>query len=316
MTDTTPTSNGDDVEVLVIGAGPAGLSAALVLGRQQRRVLVVDDGRPRNAPAEHMHMYLTRDGESPGRFRELGRGEIAGHPQVAIESARVSALEAADNGFVATVGPAEDGPARQVRARRVLLASGVRDRLDGLPGLAERWGSDVAHCAYCHGYESRGRRIVVVSAQPVDTMLARYLADRFSKEVTVCTNGHGPDPEVAEAAAAAGVRIVAEPVAALSGPAGAPAVELADGTVLDAEMVFHRPDFEQSNGLAAALECETDVSGLLVVGPTMETSHAGVFAAGDAAVQRGAPAPTAFVAGAVADGQRAAVWIEQQLFLT
>lgn len=316
MTDTTsiPEDETGEVELLIVGAGPAGLSAALVEGRQQRLVLVADDGRPRNARAEHMYMYLTRDGESPDRFRELARAEIAVHENVAIEAARVRAVEAADEGFVATIEPV-DGPARAVRARRVLLASGVRDRLDDLPGLAERWGTDVAHCAYCHGYESRGRSIVVVSAQPVDAMLARYLADRFSKEVTVCTDGREPAPEITAAAESAGVRIVAEPVKALTGPAGSPAVELADGTVLEAELVYHRPAFEQSNGLAAALGCETDDSGLLLVSPTMETSVPGVFAAGDAAVQRGAPTPLAFVSAAVADGQRAAIWIEQQLFL-
>ena len=114
---------------------------------------------------------------------------------------------------------------------------------------------------------------------------------------------------------AAGVRVLTAPAVAVEGGPGAPVVRLADGTTVPAEVVYHAPAFSPSIDLGEVLGCEADEQGLLLVGPTQETSVPGVFAAGDLTHQRGAPAPTAFVASAVADGQRAAVWIEQQLFL-
>lgn len=147
------TSKTTDVDILIVGAGPAGLSAALVLGRQQRRVLLVDDGRPRNASVTEMHMYLSRDGDDPAHLRTLAYGEVAGHPNVTVRSGEVTAITGSAGGFHARVVPSGDrSSAEDVDSRIVLLAGGITDDVSGLPGLAERWGRDVHHCAYCHGF--------------------------------------------------------------------------------------------------------------------------------------------------------------------
>ncbi|WP_250036221.1 NAD(P)/FAD-dependent oxidoreductase [Paractinoplanes maris] len=142
-------------DVIVIGGGPAGLSGAVALGRALRSVLVIDSGQGRNAPAEGIHNYLTRDGMSPAEFRAAGRAEVERYGGQVIEGEVVSAAP----GFEVALA---DGSVHH--ARRLLVTAGVVDLLPEVPGLAERWGSTVLHCPYCHGYEVRGRAIGVIGA--------------------------------------------------------------------------------------------------------------------------------------------------------
>jgi thioredoxin reductase len=140
-------------DVIVIGGGPAGLSGAVALGRALRSVLVIDSGEGRNAPAEGIHNFLTRDGMTPAEFRAAGRAEVEKYGGKVIEGEVVSAVP----GFEVTLA---DGSVH--RARRLLVTAGVVDVLPDVPGLAERWGSTVLHCPYCHGYEVRGKAIGVI----------------------------------------------------------------------------------------------------------------------------------------------------------
>src|SRR5690606_25858766 len=135
-------------DVVVVGGGAAGLSAALVLGRARRRTLVVDAGEPRNAPSAHMQGYLSRDGMSPAGFLAVGREEIARYG-VELVRGRVTDVARGEDFAVSL----EDG--REVRARRLIVATGLRDELPGVPGVAERFGRDVLHCPFCHGWEVR-----------------------------------------------------------------------------------------------------------------------------------------------------------------
>lgn len=301
-----------EVDALTVGGGPAGLTAALVLGRQQRRVLLADTGRPRNERAERMHMYLGRDGTDPAELRRAAHSELAVHPNVRRVDAEVTTVQGTAGDFAAEV----DG--QSVRARTVLLAGGVRDELGPLPGLSERWGADVHHCAYCHGYETLGRRIGVLARIPVDIVLSSYVSDRFASGVTLFSAGLDPDDEFSSGALSQarerGITIDSREVIGLGGTPGAPRVDVAGGGAEEFDAIFHRPALVQANDLAAALGCTTTEDGLIEVGPTAATSVEGVFAAGDAARMAAAPAPMQFVAAAVADGQRAAVWMEQQLF--
>ncbi|MDQ3030636.1 MAG: NAD(P)/FAD-dependent oxidoreductase, partial [Actinomycetota bacterium] len=146
-------------DVVIVGGGAAGLSGALALGRSRRSVLVLDAGSPRNAAAGHVHNYLGREGTPPLELLEIGRGEVARYG-VQVTVARVETVRPWDlqgTGFVVTT---DDG--REVLARRVLAASGVTDVLPDVRGLADRWGRDVLHCPYCHGYEVRDRRLGVI----------------------------------------------------------------------------------------------------------------------------------------------------------
>ena len=136
----------DSYDVVVIGGGAAGLSGAVALARSRRSVLLVDAGDPRNAPAGHVHNFLTRDGTPPAEIYELGRAEVARYGGD-IQTGRVTGLDRIEDGFRVAVGD------RTVTARRLLVATGLRDELPEVPGLSERWGIDVLHCPYCHGWE-------------------------------------------------------------------------------------------------------------------------------------------------------------------
>ncbi|HEY4313929.1 MAG TPA: FAD-dependent oxidoreductase, partial [Actinomycetes bacterium] len=136
-----------DYDVVVIGGGAAGLSAALVLSRARRTVLVVDAGTPRNAPAAHLQGYLSRDGLPPGELLTLGRDEVSGYGGRVVDGTVIELDSPGAAGFRLLLS---DG--QRVSARRVLVATGLRDELPDIPGLRERWGRDVLHCPYCHGY--------------------------------------------------------------------------------------------------------------------------------------------------------------------
>src|SRR4051812_22172856 len=146
----------NDVDVVVVGGGAAGLSAALVLGRARRSVLLIDAGSPRNAPAAHMHGFLSRDGFPPAELLAVARSEVTGYgAQVVTGTVRDVELIGA-TGFSLSLSEGQ-----HVTARRLLVASGLRDELPNISGLADRWARDVLHCPYCHGYEVRDQRLGV-----------------------------------------------------------------------------------------------------------------------------------------------------------
>ncbi|NKX51561.1 NAD(P)/FAD-dependent oxidoreductase, partial [Arthrobacter deserti] len=148
-------------DVVIIGGGAAGLSAALVLSRARRTVLVVDSGTPRHAPAPHMHGFLTRDGLPPAELLAAGRDEVKGYGGEFLDGAATGLARSGQSGFGVLLS---DG--RRISARRLLVATGLRDELPDIPGLAARWARDVLHCPYCHGYEVRDRRLGVLGGSP------------------------------------------------------------------------------------------------------------------------------------------------------
>src|SRR6195952_5536692 len=147
-------------DVIVIGGGAAGLSAALVLSRARRKVLVLDAGSPRNAPAAHMHGYLSRDGMPPADLLAAGRKEVTGYGGE-ITDGTVVDLFPEGSGFTALLSSG-----LRISARRLLVTTGLRDELPGIPGLRDRWARDVLHCPYCHGHEVRDRRLGVIGGTP------------------------------------------------------------------------------------------------------------------------------------------------------
>jgi thioredoxin reductase len=261
------------VDVLVVGGGAAGLSAALVLGRARRRVAVVDAGEPRNAPAAHMQGFLSRDGMSPRDFLTAGRAEVRGYDVELIED-RVVAIE---DGF--HIGLAS-GPVLQ--ARRILVATGVRDELPEIPGVLERWGRDLLHCPYCHGWEVRDQPVGVLGTRP-DAVQHALLVRQWSDDVVFFehTLNLGSD-EVA--------RLEARDVLVVHGEVERLVVEadrltgvgLVDGQVIPRAAVFIRPvNVPHDDGLLAGLGCDLDAAGFVVVDGTGRTSVPGVWAAGN-----------------------------------
>ena len=296
-------------DVVVVGGGPAGLSAALVFGRQRRRVLLVDAGEPRNAPATGMHMYLGRDGASPSALLADGRAEVDAYPTVERRAGRVRTATGTVDEFEVEL---DDGG--RERARRLVLAGGQVDEPIDIPGVAELWGQGVFHCPFCHGYETTGKTIVVINNGPA-AMLAAYVQDRFSDDVVLAT--HGPStlpPPVAELMPARGIRVLESPITELTGKPGALTLHFADGTELEREAVYHRAPTRQSTDLAAGLGAELLTDGCVLVDEFGATTVPGVSAVGDSARLAALPDALTLVGPGAADGVRAAMWMDQGLF--
>ncbi|MEV6940534.1 NAD(P)/FAD-dependent oxidoreductase [Streptomyces sp. NPDC051172] len=269
----------EQYEVIVVGGGAAGLSAALVLGRARRRTLVVDAGEPRNAPAAHMHGYLSRDGLPPAEFLAIGREEIA---RYGVELVRDRVVDVT-KGFTVSLASG-----RTVHARRLVIATGLRDELPAVPGVAERFGRDVLHCPYCHGWEVRDQAFGVLATTPLSVHQA-LMVSQWSKDVTLFLHTV-PEQELSgddlRRLAAAGVKVVPGEVAELViQDDHLAAVRLTDGTTHPREVVFTAPRAFPRTDLLQRLGAElheTPFGAYPVVDPTGLTTVPGVWAAGNA----------------------------------
>ncbi len=276
-------------DIVIVGGGAAGLSAALVLGRAQRKVAVVDAGEPRNAPAAHMQGFLSRDGMPPAELLELGRAEATGYG-VEIVDGSVTQIEP---GFVVRLA---DGDT--LNARRILLTVGVTDDLPNIPRVRERWGRDLLHCPYCHGWEVRGQPLGVLGTHPGAVAHAQ-LVRQWSDDVVFFANGMEVSGMERAQLAARGVRVVAGDVTRLVVEDDRlTGVGLADGTVVERRAVFIRPRNVQHPGaLLTELGVEVGADGFVVVDRDGRTSVPGVSAAGNVVDPR---APVIAAAGAAA----------------
>lgn len=262
-------------DVLIVGGGAAGLSAALVLGRARRRVAVVDAGSPRNAPAAHMQGFLSRDGLPPSELLAIGREEVRGYGVELIQDAVVG-IEAA---FIVRLGGGD-----VLKARRLLIATGVRDELPEIPGVRERWGRDLLHCPYCHGWEVRDQALGVLGTRP-DAVEHALLVRQWSDDVVFFAHTLDLDDcgDARQWLAARGVSVVAGPVARLVVESDRlTGVELLDGRVVTRSAVFIRPvNVPHADGLLRRLGCDLDAAGFPAVDATGRTSIVGVWAAGN-----------------------------------
>jgi thioredoxin reductase len=235
-------------DVVVIGGGAAGLSAALALSRARRSVLVVDSGTPRNAPAGHVHNYLGREGTPPGELLAAGRAEVAGYGGEVISGEAVAARPD-DGGLVVELA---DG--RSVWGRRLLVTTGLVDELPDIPGLRERWGRDVLHCPYCHGWEVRDQPIGVLATNPFGVHQA-LLWRQWTADVTLFLHtGPEPSDEEWEQLAARGVSVVPGEVAGLETTGERlSGVRLAFGQVVPCTTVVTAPRFTARSGVLGSL---------------------------------------------------------------
>ncbi|WP_396447587.1 NAD(P)/FAD-dependent oxidoreductase [Actinomadura sp.] len=262
-------------DVLIIGGGPAGLSAALVLSRARRRVTVVDAGEPRNARAEHMQGFLTRDGLPPARLLEIGRTEVRGYGGEIISGTVEHAAGDAEEGFALTLA---DGTV--LRGRRLLVTTGVADVLPDVPGLQDRWGREVQMCPYCHGWEVRDRRLVVLATSPNSVHQASLLR-QWSPDVTFLA-AKAPAGDDAARLDARGVRVVeGEARRLVVENDRVTGFELADGSMLPCDAVFVAPEWAAKDGPLTDLGAEIADSGFVKVDETGRTSVPGVWAAGN-----------------------------------
>ncbi|EKS9799028.1 MULTISPECIES: NAD(P)/FAD-dependent oxidoreductase [Burkholderia] len=271
----------DHHEVIVIGGSFAGLSAAMQLARARRRVLVIDAGQPRNRFAAHAHGFFGQDGKPPAAIVEEAAAQLAAYPTVQRIAGDVRAAERdADGRFHVTLA---DGS--RASADRLILATGIRDELPALPGLAERWGVSVLHCPYCHGYEVSGQRLGVLATHPLSVHQAILIPDWGP--ATWFTQGVvEANEEEAALLDARGVRIERSPVVEILGDAPRiDALRLADGQVVPIDALFVGARTAMASDLAQQLGCAFDdgpLGPVVRVDAMKQTSVAGVFAAGDA----------------------------------
>ncbi|PXW33503.1 UNVERIFIED_CONTAM: thioredoxin reductase [Williamsia faeni] len=243
----------NEYDVVVVGGGAAGLSGGLMLGRSRRSVLVIDSGAPRNAPAAGVHGYLTREGTPPAELLEIGRDEVRRYGVDLVDAEVVSVSGAVDAGFVVAVA---DG--RTVKARRLLLTTGLIDELPDIPGLRERWGKDLLHCPYCHGWEVRDQAIGVLARNAWAVHQAQMFR-QLSEDVTLFLNDALTlSDEDAVSLAARGIRVVEGAVAAVESSGDKlTGVRLADGTFVEREAVTVMPRFVARAGFLADLGLES-----------------------------------------------------------
>jgi thioredoxin reductase len=297
-------------DVIVVGGGPAGLSAALVFGRQRRKVLVIDSGTVRNAPAAEMHMYLSRDGFPPAQLLELGRTELAAYPSVEVRQGLAISARGSEGDFEVDLA---DGTTE--RARRLVLATGQVDEPYDIDGLRERFGRSVFHCPFCHGWEASGKTIAVINKEPAGATLALYVNDRFSDDVVLCTHGPADLPDAIRGKLdKRGVRLIESPIHRVTGELDDLTVEFTDGSTVHRQAVFHRAPTRQHSELAHQLGCEILPDGTVRVDELQRTTVPGVAAAGDTAKLPAVPDAATLVSLGAADGVRAAVWMDGFLF--
>jgi thioredoxin reductase len=302
-----PPTAATEVDVLVVGGGPAGLSAALTLGRSRRSVVVVDDGAPRNAPASAMHAFLTRDGTPPAELLALGRDEVSRYG-VELREARAVTATRLEGRF--RVG-LDDGST--VSTRQLMVTTGLVDELPEVDGLAERWGRDVVHCPYCHGWEVRDQAIGVLATSPMalhQAGLFRQLSDRV---VVLRHTVADLDTDRLDALAARDVEVVDGHVIGLEVDGDRlSGVRLADGTVvaLDvlavASRVTVRGELLRDLGVATA-EHASGMGQHVPADPMGRTDVAGVWVAGNVTD------PSAQVIVAAAQGNRVGALINAEL---
>lgn len=290
----------DGYDVVVIGGGPAGLNGALMLARSRRSVVVVDAGAPRNSRAAGVHGLLGHDGIPPAELIERGRAEVRRYGGQVAEGEVIRTSRDGDNFIVGLA----DG--KSVRARRLLITSGLVDELPDLPGVRERWGRDVLHCPYCHGWEVRDNSIGVLASGPNSTHQA-LLFRQLSDDVMYFTHTMPPDDEQAEQLVSRGIRVVNGEVASLEVEDDRlTGVRLSDGVVVDREALVVSTRMVARAGFLAdlGLKPTEHPSGLgehINVDPTGHTDVPGVWAAGnvtDPAAQVGGSAAAGAWAGA------------------
>lgn len=297
-----------EYDVIVVGAGSAGLSAALTLGRCRRRVLLADGGAPRNAPSPAVHGFLTRDGLRPARLLELGRQQLAPYPTVEVRELKITGLHKLAKGFRAE-GTTGQGHAWAATTHRVLLTTGVQDVLPALPGFRELWGTGVLHCPYCHGYEVRDEPLAVYGRGKAAVGLALLLTN-WSKDIVVVTDGPGHLTAYGrQRLRQHRIGLRQEKVARLvGGPDGLlRCVEFEDGTYLERKAIFLHAPQEQRSALAASLGAHITGKGAVWVDKNSQTSIAGLYAAGDTTPGQ----QQALIAAA--EGNKAAICLNEAL---
>lgn len=266
------------VDCAIIGGGPAGMNAALVLGRARRKVILFDDNKPRNAVTEHSHGFITRDGISPAEFRAIGQQDISKYPSVEMRSARIKTVIKQDATFELV---ADDG--EKFEAANIILATGFQETLPAVEGIYDYYGKSLFNCPFCDGWELRDKPLVVIAENEMTASHMPKMLYNWSRDIVVCTNGHQVLNEGQKALFHKhDIRVIEDKIVGLAGKAGQ----------LERIMFENEPDIERAGGLVGIawkqataigqdLGCEMTALGGIATDELGRTNIKGVYAAGD-----------------------------------
>jgi thioredoxin reductase len=293
-----------DYDVIIVGAGPAGLNAALLLARARRTVLLCDEGAQRNRFSQALHGFLTRDGMNPNDFRKVARDDLTKYESISFQDCRVVHAESIPNGFRVEY----ESDCEPSTCKKLLLATGVIDELPVIPGIDKYFGKSVFHCPYCDGFEYAGKRLCAYGKGENGRELALELLG-WSDDVLLATNGtHELEADQVDQLTKCGITIVDEPITRLIGDNGyLESLAFRDGQKQLCDAMFFKTERYQKSLLAERLGCKLDEKGLYDTHKFESTDIPGMFVAGDAS------SSLHLVAVAAASGCEAAFAINSQL---
>lgn len=291
------------VDVIIIGGGPAGLNAALVLGRARKNVLVIDEELPRNRVTKESHGFLTRDGVTPATFRQIAREQISVYPSVQFVKDTVIRATGQDGDFEMTTIQGNT-----YRGKKILFATGMKDRPLAIAGLQEVYGKSAFVCPYCDGWELRDQSLALIVSGGMALHLAKTISG-WTDQFTICTHGtedwSGEEKEELEQRH---IPIVTSPIQQIQSDTGmVKQIVFEDGTSLSCTGIFFAPELEAGSEVPQMLGCELADTGMIIVDEFGKTNIAGVYSAGDSASRKYQ------VVAAASMGSMAAISINSEL---
>lgn len=264
-------------EVVIVGGSNAGLSAAMALGRAIRKVLIIDSGKPCNIQTPHSHNFLTQDGVTPAAMAEISRKQVLSYPTVQLVTDQVISVEGLNNDF--TVKTANN---HIFSTKKVLFATGIRDLMPDIPGLAQCWGITVIHCPYCHGYEVRNQKTGILINGEAALEFAR-LIHHWTRDLTIFTNGAASfGDEIRQKIEDMNIMINEKVISEIEHKNGEiQHIVFSDGNTSPLAALYARLPFRQHCDIPEQLGCEMTEHGFIKINDFKQTSISGIYAAGD-----------------------------------
>jgi thioredoxin reductase len=296
------------LDCAIIGGGPAGLNAALVLGRARRNTVLFDNDNARNAVTQESHGFITRDGVKPKEFREIAHKEISKYPSVIFEKRKITSVSKNDRLFELVTSENET-----YQSKKIIISTGLKDNLPNIENISEYYGKSLFNCPYCDGWELRDKPLVVIIDEQVQGFHFIQTIYNWSKDLLVCTNGKSfHNEEHKRLIQDKGIKIIENKIQSLVGENGQiEKVVFENGVSVDIQGGFVLPQLTQSSDIAKQLGCEYNSQGGISTDSFGRTNIKGVYAAGDASII----APAQLIIAA-AEGLQAAVGVNRDLIET
>lgn len=292
-------------DCIVIGAGPAGMSASLTLGRARRKIAIFDDGTNRNRVTQESHGFITRDGITPHEFKEIGISELRRYPSISFYKTTIIDIEKSENSKLFTV---ETSDKQKFHAEKILLATGVQEEFS-VPNIKEYYGKSLFSCPYCDGWELRDQPLVVIANSEEHALHMAKLVFNWSNDLIVLTNGAKLSLVGANELIQRNIKVLTKSIKSLQGENGVlKGIELASGEIIPRTGGFVVPSFYRPNKFAERLKCEFGENGEVVTDGNGRTTQKGVYIGGE--MEKGGPSSLMFAA---ADGSKAAFSINTDI---